>query len=223
MGNRCTNPEQQKKKEEEKEKEKYGIKTPKQKKTLTCDNKFSDVFIGVKVDDSFESTCVSGCATEEGDIFGNTVQSQFSSVCKAAFQDGFIEADGGTFMVLVKEGLDKQPVGPAQRGVTPKAYGNKTKFSFSMDRVKKDTSAVKKDKEVDVMDLEKCWLRGKVVSVGTDGQASVKVAGKDTRQKLDVIKPCGDKIKEIACKGDAGPKSFRISFQSQNQKEIPEN
>lgn len=112
-------------------------------------------------------------------------------------------------------------MGPIKKGIAPKAYGNKTKFSFSMEAIKLNTDAIKKDKEVDVLDEKKCWLRGKVVSVANDGHAMVKVDGKDERYKLEVIKACGDKIKEIACKGGAGPKVFRIAFQSQNEKQVP--
>jgi hypothetical protein len=50
MGNRCTNPEDVARKENDKAKEKWGVKTPTPKKTLTCENTFSDVFVGVKVD-----------------------------------------------------------------------------------------------------------------------------------------------------------------------------
>lgn len=52
MGNRCTNPEDQAKKQDEKDKEKFGVKTPTKKKTITCENTFTDVFVGVKVNET---------------------------------------------------------------------------------------------------------------------------------------------------------------------------
>jgi len=52
MGNTCTDPAKDAAKEDDKLKKQFGVNSGPKKKSLTCDDKFSDKFVGVKADES---------------------------------------------------------------------------------------------------------------------------------------------------------------------------
>lgn len=116
--------------------------------------------------------------------------------------------------------MDKYSSGSRIKGILPKKYGNSTKFAFKLYKLEVKAATIEVNNFVDVLDPEKCWVRGKVKAIAS-GQVSTEVNGKEVSYKLEAVKPCGAKLKEIPCPGGSGPKKFQVTFQNKNNQARP--
>ena len=76
---------------------------------LKCDLQVSEKKFQGPTGKSFRVSCPKNCAKHpEGNVFGNLIYSDDSSVCKAAIHAGFVkDAEGGEFLVEITNGLAK--------------------------------------------------------------------------------------------------------------------